>query len=84
MNAMILPHITYCFTSWSQTYNTTLKPFETVYNQAFCKVLEKEDAITFSAILNSLASSILTEFVQTTTVKAGTLELSIEVTASDQ
>uniref|UniRef100_A0A0E9PZ15 Uncharacterized protein n=1 Tax=Anguilla anguilla TaxID=7936 RepID=A0A0E9PZ15_ANGAN len=37
---MIIPHITYCQTSWTQTCKTTLKPTETVYKQAL-KVLDK-------------------------------------------
>lgn len=37
MNAMILPHITYCPTSWSETCKTTLKPTEIVYKRAGTK-----------------------------------------------
>lgn len=38
-NAMIMPHLTYCFTSWSQGCKTTLRPIHSVYKQAL-KVLD--------------------------------------------
>ncbi len=32
MHTMILPHLSYCATSWSHTSITTLKPLYTIYN----------------------------------------------------
>ncbi len=33
MNSMIIPHITYCMTTWTQTCRSFLKPVETIYKQ---------------------------------------------------
>lgn len=47
INLMILPHITYCLTSWSQTCNMQtcpLKPIEIVYKQAL-KVLDIQSTL---------------------------------------
>uniref|UniRef100_A0A8C6S602 Reverse transcriptase domain-containing protein n=1 Tax=Neogobius melanostomus TaxID=47308 RepID=A0A8C6S602_9GOBI len=38
---MIMPHLSYCVTSWSQGCKTTLKPIDSVYKQAL-KVLDKK------------------------------------------
>ena len=38
---MILPHLTYCLTSWAQACCTTSKPIQSVYKQAL-KVLDKK------------------------------------------
>lgn len=40
-NAMILSHMNYCLTSWTQTGRTTLKPVERLYKQAL-KTLDKK------------------------------------------
>ena len=39
--SMILPHLTYCLTSWAQACCTTLKPIQSVYKQAL-KVLDRK------------------------------------------
>ena len=39
--SMILPHLTYCLTSWTQACYTTLKPIKSVYKQAL-KVLDRK------------------------------------------
>ncbi len=41
MHTMILPHLSYCATSWSHTSITTLKPLYTIYKQAV-KILAKK------------------------------------------
>lgn len=41
LDAMIFSHINYCISSWSQTSITTLKPLQSLYNQAV-KVLDKK------------------------------------------
>ena len=41
MHAMIFSHITYCFTTWSQTNQTTLKPIESLYKQTL-KTLDQK------------------------------------------
>ena len=41
MHAMIFSHITYCFTTWSQTNLTTLKPIESLYKQTL-KTLDQK------------------------------------------
>ena len=38
MNAMIIPHLTYCMTSWTQVKSTTLRPVLSLHKQAL-KVL---------------------------------------------
>ena len=38
---MILPHLTYCLTSWAQACYTTLKPIQSVCKQAL-KVLDRK------------------------------------------
>lgn len=40
-HAMIMPHLSYCVTSWSQSCETTLQPIHSVYKQAL-KVLDKK------------------------------------------
>ncbi len=39
-NSMIIPHITYCMTTWTQTCRSFLKPVESIYKQTL-KVLDK-------------------------------------------
>uniref|UniRef100_A0A8C7CP59 Reverse transcriptase domain-containing protein n=1 Tax=Oncorhynchus kisutch TaxID=8019 RepID=A0A8C7CP59_ONCKI len=39
--SMILPHLTYCLTSWAQACCTKLKPIQSVYKQAL-KVLDRK------------------------------------------
>lgn len=41
MHAMIFSHITYCFTTWSQTSLTTLKPIASLYKQTL-KTLDRK------------------------------------------
>lgn len=41
MHSMILSHMTYCLTSWSQANHTTLKPLQSLYKQTL-KVLDKK------------------------------------------
>ena len=41
MHAMIFSHITYCFTTWSQSNVTTLKPIESLYKQTL-KTLDQK------------------------------------------
>ncbi len=41
MHAMILSHLTYCITSWSQASASTIKALTSFYNQAI-KVLDKK------------------------------------------
>lgn len=41
MNSMIIPHITYCKTTWTQTRKSFLKPVEIIYKQTL-KVLDKK------------------------------------------
>ncbi len=41
MNSMIISHITYCLTTWSQASITTLKPLESLYKQSL-KTLDKK------------------------------------------
>lgn len=62
-NAMIIPHFTYCLTSWSQAKETTLKPLRSVYNQALkaldkktlsyhhCNILRKYKLLSFDNII---------------------------------
>lgn len=39
---MILSHVTYCLTSWSNTHLIVLKPLESLYKQAL-KILDKKE-----------------------------------------
>lgn len=41
LNTMIMSHLSYCTTVWSQTSQTTLKPIERLYNCAL-KILDKK------------------------------------------
>lgn len=41
LEAMIIPHINYCISCWSQTSETAIKPLKSLYNQAI-KVLDKK------------------------------------------
>lgn len=41
MNAMIIPHLTYCMTSWTQARSTTMKPILSLYKQTH-KVLYRK------------------------------------------
>lgn len=41
MNSMVLSHITYCLTTWSQANKTTLKPLESLYKRTI-KILDKK------------------------------------------
>lgn len=41
MHAMVMSHINYCLTTWSQTNTTALKPLETLYKQTI-KILDKK------------------------------------------
>ncbi len=41
MHSMIISHITYCLTTWSQASITTLKPLESLYKQSL-KTLDKK------------------------------------------
>ncbi len=41
INSMIIPHLTYCMTTWSQVKGTTLKPILSLYKQAY-KVLGRK------------------------------------------
>ena len=41
MNTMIIPHLTYCMTSWTQACSTTLRPILSLHKQAL-KVLDKK------------------------------------------
>lgn len=56
---MIMPHLSYCVTSWSQGSKTTLKPIHSVYKQALkvldikpfrfhhCSILEKYNLLNW-------------------------------------
>lgn len=41
MYSMVLSHITYCLTTWSQANKTTLKPLESLYKQTI-KILDRK------------------------------------------
>lgn len=59
MHAMIFSHIEYCFTNWSLTGTTTIKPIESLYKKALkildrkpithhhCHILEKDSLLSF-------------------------------------
>lgn len=40
-HSLILSHMTYCLTSWSNTHKSTIKPLESLYKQAL-KILDKK------------------------------------------
>ncbi|KAK0142318.1 putative RNA-directed DNA polymerase from transposon X-element [Merluccius polli] len=62
MHAMIFSHITYCFTTWSQTNLTTLKPIESLYKQTLktldqkpnryhhCHIVQKYNLLNFDSL----------------------------------
>ena len=41
MHSMVISHIIYCLTTWSQASNTTLKPIESLYKRTL-KILDKK------------------------------------------
>jgi len=41
IEAMIIPHISYCISCWSQTSETAIQPLKSLYNQAV-KVFDKK------------------------------------------
>ena len=61
MHTMILSHITYCFTTWSQSNQTTLKPIESLYKQTLkafdqkpnryhhCHIVQKHNLFNFNS-----------------------------------
>ncbi len=49
MNSMIIPHITYCMTTWTQTRRSFLKPVEIIYKQTL-KVLDKKNQTVFTIV----------------------------------
>lgn len=46
INAMIIPHLTCCMTSWTQAKGTTLKPIASLYKQAL-KVFNRKPNIYY-------------------------------------
>lgn len=63
MNAMIMSHIIYCLTTWSQTSSTTLKPLESLYKQSMktldkktnrfhhCHILKKQNLLSWDNLI---------------------------------
>lgn len=63
MNTMILPHLSYCATSWSHTNITTLKPLYVIYKQTViilakkprsyhhCNCIAQQKLLTFDSFL---------------------------------
>ena len=63
MHSMIFSHISYCFTSWSQTGKNTLAPLQTLYKQTLkvldknplryhhCKIIQKHYLMTFESFV---------------------------------
>ncbi len=49
MNSMIIPHNTYCMTTWIQTSRSLLKPVDIIYKQTL-KVLDKKKKKQFSPL----------------------------------
>lgn len=70
-NAIIMSHLTYCITSWTQTYDTNLKPIHSVYKQALkvldkkpirhhhCNVLDKHNLLSWSNIVKLNDASLV-------------------------
>lgn len=64
LNTMILSHLSYCTTVWSQTSQTTLKPIERLYSRALkfldkkpirfhhCYILSKHKILNFVNFVN--------------------------------
>ena len=63
LNSMIIPHLLYCMTSWTQANDTTLKPVFSLYKQAlkvldrkhntyYCKILNKYDILSWENLSN--------------------------------
>ena len=60
---MILPHLTYCLTSWTQACCTTIKPIQSVYKQALrvldwkpnshhhCYILRKHELLSWKNLV---------------------------------
>jgi len=49
MYSMVLPHITYCLTTWSQAKKTMLKPLESLYKQTI-KIFDKKKHLDFTIV----------------------------------
>ncbi len=60
MHTMILPHLSYCATSWSHTSITTLKPLYTIYKQAVTTLAKKPRSYHHCNILKNY--TFLTKF----------------------
>ncbi len=54
MNSMIIPHFTYCMTTWTQTCWSFLKPVEIIYKQTL-KVLGKKNCFHHCSILTKFS-----------------------------
>uniref|UniRef100_A0AAR2J957 Reverse transcriptase domain-containing protein n=1 Tax=Pygocentrus nattereri TaxID=42514 RepID=A0AAR2J957_PYGNA len=71
MHAMIVSHITYCFTSWSQTSLSILKPIESLYKQALkildrkpnsyhhCHIVQKYNLLSFDSFKHLLDACLM-------------------------
>ena len=70
-NAIIMSHLSYCLTSWSQAHKTTLAPIHSTYKQALkvldqkpfrhhhCSILAKHDLLSFDDIIKVMDASLV-------------------------
>ena len=75
MHAMIFSHITYCFTTWSQANQTTLKPIESLYKQTLktldqkpnryhhCHIVQKYNLFTFDSFKHFLDACLIFKII---------------------
>lgn len=74
-NAMIVPHLLYCMSSWSQACKTSLKLLESLYKRAIkihdkkprqyhhCKVLSKYNILSFENLIKYNQISVLYKII---------------------
>lgn len=53
MNAMIIPHFTYCLTSWAQANKSTMKSLESLYKHTIKVLVQKPNSFHTCQILNT-------------------------------
>ena len=70
-NTLIMSHLTYCLTSWSQSCKTTLSPIQSVYKQALkvldrkpthhhhCNILQKHALLSWDNIIRLSDASLV-------------------------
>ena len=75
MTAMIIPHLTYCMTSWTQVNSTTLRPILSLHKQALkildrkpklyhhCKILDKHNLLSWENLLKHTDACLIFKII---------------------